>query len=108
ARLRRCFEVLWAPVTDHATGVAAIATVAVTALPVTLPVAAREQPPAPARAVPVIAHVRPPAPARAVQAAGAQASSLRAPRDADPAAVVRACVAGRPLDGRFTAAALGR
>ncbi|MCW3048247.1 MAG: hypothetical protein JWO74_2531, partial [Solirubrobacterales bacterium] len=62
----------------------------------------------PARAVPVRAHVRPPAPARPVQAAGAQASSLRAPRDADPAAVVRACVAGRPLDGRFTAAALGR
>jgi hypothetical protein len=43
-----------------------------------------------------------------VHGAAAQVSSHSAPRDADPAAVVRACAAGQPLDGRFTAAALGR
>jgi hypothetical protein len=43
-----------------------------------------------------------------VRAAGALPSSHGAPRNADPAAVVRACAAGQPLDGRFTAAALGR
>jgi RNA polymerase sigma-70 factor, ECF subfamily len=106
ARMRRCFELLSAPVTDHATGVAAIATVAVTALPVTLPVGARERPPAPARTAQ--AHARSPAPARTVRPARAPASSNGAPRNADPAAVVRACAAGQPLDGRFTAAALGR
>jgi RNA polymerase sigma factor (sigma-70 family) len=106
ARIRRCLELLSAPVTDHATGVAAIATVAVTALPVTLPVGARERPPAPARTVQ--AHARSPAPARAVRATRVPVSSHGAPRNADPAAVVRACAAGQPLDGRFTAAALGR
>jgi RNA polymerase sigma-70 factor (ECF subfamily) len=112
ARMRRCFELLSAPVTDHATGVAALATVAVTALPVTLPVAARERTPSPARAARAayVAHVRtrPPAPARLVHGAAAQAATNGAPRNGDPAAVVRACAAGRPLDGRFTAAALGR
>jgi RNA polymerase sigma-70 factor (ECF subfamily) len=108
ARLRRCFEVLAAPVTDHATGVAAIATVAVTALPVTLPAGARDHPPTAVRVVPVKAHVRPPAPARPVEGAGAHTSGRHATRDADPAHVVRACAAGASLDGRFTAAALGR
>jgi RNA polymerase sigma-70 factor (ECF subfamily) len=109
ARMRRCFELLSAPVTDHATGVAAIATVAVTALPVTLPVAAREPTRAPARAAHAAhARARSPAPARVVHGVATQASSHGAPRNADPAAVVAACAAGQPLDGRFTAAALGR
>jgi RNA polymerase sigma-70 factor (ECF subfamily) len=109
ARMRRCFELLSTPVTDHATGVAALATVAVTALPVTLPVAARERTPAPAHAAHAArTRARPPAPARVVRGATAQASNHGAPRNADPAAVVRACAGGQPLDGRFTAAALGR
>jgi RNA polymerase sigma-70 factor (ECF subfamily) len=104
ARLRRVPALLSAPVGDPGTSLAAIATVAVTALPVAAPVSA----PSPAHAHVLAAHTRQvDAGAAAPRGRPLAPSSPAAPerKDAGTATVVAACTSGQPLDG-FSARSL--